>query len=1279
MNNSSVQIEKLDRSNYDTWKFQMQMVLIQNELWDCIEGEIPEVIHELTKWQRKDKKALATIVLSMKPSELNYVKKCTSAKEAWLKIKEIYQPQGPATKVSLMKKLLMKKQLANESMQDHLNTFFGVVDKLNEIGSETPDEFLCILLLCSLSEDYENFRIAIETRDALPELSTLKVKILEEESRRKEKDTESMKNIVQGVLKTKVTSNSKNERFPFKCNYCGVKGHKISDCWKKRNKIVNSSSIKTQPRNRNQIANKIDENPNLIGNKDEVCFTLIEDLNSNNWHIDSGASSHMCCNRELFTTFNDEIQGPIQVADGRTIKYIGKGDVRIMSVNNIPVTIKDVLYSPNINGNLLSVNQLTNRGLKVVFEGNMCEIMKDTNTVGIGDKANGLYKLRLSENALMISCCYKNNCIHKWHKCFGHRDMNAIRKLQSDNLVTDLEIDSCDGTSACETCLEGKMTRLPYPKKSLSTTRNVLDLIHTDLCGPFQTPTPRGNRYVLTLIDDYSRYTIIYLLQTKDQAAARIEDFILYAMNKFEKPPKIIRSDRGGEYTGKVNQDLLRKYGIEMQLTAPYSHQQNGVAERKNRTLMDSVRCMLIESKLSNKYWGEAIWTANYLQNRLPTEAKELTPFELFNDTKPKVSHLHVFGEKCFVHVPDVNRRKLDPKSIPRIFVGYDSKAYRLLDPSTDKITISRDVKFTNKFFFEITKNENEEKLISEAELPILGNCEDLSDEDEEFEPLDQPTRVSSRSNKGKPPERLIETCSFVTEEPRTYKEAISSPEKEKWIKAMKEEIESMSSNEVWNLVELPHGRKAIGGKWVFKKKFDESGNVSRYKARYVAKGFSQKYGEDYNEVFAPVAKQTTFRTLLTVAGKHQMHVKHFDIKTAFLNGDIEEDLYMVQPEGFSDKNQDHLVCKLNKSIYGLKQSARAWNTKLNKILIEDGFIRSNADYCLYSKQEEENWVYIIVYVDDLIIASKAEKQISRIREKLETEFEVSDLGDLKFYLGINIVRDANKIFSIHQKTYICKILERFGLQDAKISNIPLDPGYEKRKEENSCLTNNLKYRSALGALLYISNFTRPDIAVAVSILSRRISNPTEADWTEVKRVLRYLKGSADLKLMLGNPTDNLSQSKLIGYADANWANDSTDRKSNSGNLFQLFGATISWSSKKQQCVSLSSTEAEYVSFSEACQEGIWLTKLLKDFNLQIPETFLMFEDNQSCLKLLDNNKTSTRTKHIDTKFHFVRDLKVMGKIDFEYCPTENMLADILTKPLEKIKIQKFLKYLGLK
>lgn len=489
---------------------------------------------------------------------------------------------------------------------------------------------------------------------------------------------------------------------------------------------------------------------------------------------------------------------------------------------------------------------------------------------------------------------------------------------------------------------------------------------------------------------------------------------------------------------------------------------------------------------------------------------------------------------------------------------------------------------------------------------------------------------------------------------------------------AMEEEYAALISNHTWELVDLPDNKNLVSCKWVFKLKTDAEGAVKKYKARLVARGFSQKYGVDYDQVFAPVARHCTFRVLLSIAATNEMMAYHVDAKSAFLNGELEEDIYMSQPPGFIDESNEGKVCHLKKSIYGLKQSARVWNEKLHKTLINAGMIQAEADSCLYTYKGSQGLLFLLVYVDDILVVSKSPVYVESIEKMLNKHFKIENLGLVTNYLGIRVTKKENA-FYLDQEKYIHSIARQFELENSKPVEIPLSPAYHKEME-GDLLPNNSKYRAAIGCLLYVSTNTRPDVSAAVSILSQKVSKPTNNDWNQVKKLIRYLKSTSTLRLKLGG---SQSANQLTGYADANWAEDRSNAKSNSGYVFMLKGA-VSWICKRQDCVSLSSTESEFIALSEACKESVWLQRLLEDLHWDGNKMTLIYEDNQSVIKLIATEKLSTRTKHINTKMYFVKDYVDKGLVTIEYRPTEQMLADIFTKGLAKDKFEMFRKQLHL-
>ena len=513
--------------------------------------------------------------------------------------------------------------------------------------------------------------------------------------------------------------------------------------------------------------------------------------------------------------------------------------------------------------------------------------------------------------------------------------------------------------------------------------------------------------------------------------------------------------------------------------------------------------------------------------------------------------------------------------------------------------------------------------------------------------------------------------------EPQTLTDALNSAEKDKWKNAWEEELSSLAKNNTWVFEPLPADRTAIGCCWLFRRKDD-----GRYKARLVAKGYSQKLGIDYGETFAPVAKFTTIRVLLALSCQSNWEIRGMDIKTAFLNSELEESVYMEVPEGVAipakeilPEYQQPIACRLLKSIYGLKQSPRAWYGRIDKFFRSNNFIRSESDHSLFINYEQQ--VILLLYVDDLVLTAPTTEKIDWIRFKLHKEFEMTDLGELSTFLGLEIYRDRqHRRLHLSQTKYICKILENHGMTRCNPTTTPADPHIRLQKSQQNFEANQSekkRYQSAVGSLMYAMLGTRPDIAYAVSKVSQYSTNPNSTHWTVVKRIFRYLAGTSNRGLYYG------SQGLGSGFTDADWGS-GDDRRSIGGYAFMLNGSAISWNSKKQSTVALSSTEAEYMALTQAVKESIWLQALLLDLGAQRQHEEIrnIYIDNQGALALARNAEFHSRTKHIDIQYHFIRQHTESGKIQLTYCPTSEMTADIFTKPLPQPAFTKHNLGLGL-
>ena len=505
---------------------------------------------------------------------------------------------------------------------------------------------------------------------------------------------------------------------------------------------------------------------------------------------------------------------------------------------------------------------------------------------------------------------------------------------------------------------------------------------------------------------------------------------------------------------------------------------------------------------------------------------------------------------------------------------------------------------------------------------------------------------------------KVFATSLDNTQIPKNIQEALSQPE---WAAAVTEEVQALDKNHTWVFTTLPKGKKPVGCKWVFSIKYNADGSINRYKARLVAKGFTQSYGVDYEETFAPVAKLNSVRVILALAANLDWPLHQLDIKNAFLNGELEEEVYMQIPPGFESTNNSDKVCKLRKSIYGLKQSPRAWFDRLTRVVKEDGFIQCQTDHTMFVKYSSEGKTALfIVYVDDIVITGDAYEQIAQLKRLLAQEFEVKDLGQLKYFLGMEVARTKNGIY-VSQRKYTLDLLQETGMLGCKAANTPMEPIKKGGAEDASQPTNKDRYQSLVGKLIYLTH-TRPDIGFAVSMASRYMTNPTETHMKAVNRILQYLKGTPGRGLYFRKNSNR----GIDVFTDADWAGCVTDRKSTTGYCSFVWGNLVTWRSKKQSVVARSSAEAEFRAMAHGICEGIWLKRMLEELRIPTNYTMRMLCDNKAAISIAKNPVHHDRTKHVEIDRHFIKEKIDCGLINIDYVPSCNQTADILTKALPR-------------
>lgn len=1249
------------RANYDEWKVAAKSYLTIKGLWGVVK-------EEATESPETNAKAIGEITLMIEPSLYNYIIDSTSAKDVWDGIAKVFDDSGTARKVTILNQLVSIKLAKYESMETYVNEILLYWQKTKIAGFKIEEEVIASLMLGGLPEEYKAMILGIENSGKELTVDYVKTVLLQgiAEPIMKNETEHAMQVKSNRFMKrgSKFNGMKKKTRA---CYKCGETTHLFAICPKKDLTCFECGDIRHLARNcfkkKKPYKGKSFQQKASEPKSGKTLIALLNQVQKNHdirdeWIMDSGASAHMCNNRNMFSTYREVHNQQITVANNETMEIKGTGDIWIKGYNNTSAIIKNVSFVPDICTNLMSVKQITDAGHIVLFSRNECSIQtRDGCVVGIGSIYDGMFKMNIKiikGNAFFVNDNNVHDEIELWHRKLGHPGYASMKFLPEYDGKTLPKTN-------CKICLEAKQSKMPF-KSSETKTDDILQLVHTDVNGPMQAISLGKHKYILTIIDDYSKKVFAFPIKSKSDVFDKFNEWRKYVENQTGKKLKAIRSDNGTEFINHKFDEMTKENGIMHQRTVVYTPQQNGIAERYNRTIMEKVRALLIDSGLNKELWAEAVNTAVYLINIIPKDKNSKPPNEKWNGEITNLEKLKIFGEKAMAHIPKEKRKdnKLDERATEVIFIGYAPNGYRLYDPNKREVIIRKDVIFIRK------EGEKLKKIKEENEKALAIVNENLQVQDE--------TQWNDEEYFMEYTEELNHKIEMT---PKTYEEAMTDKNATKWISAMEEEYRSLMVNDTWSLSQLPDGKKAVKCKWVFAIKKDQNGKPIKYKARLVAKGYSQTQGIDYQETFAPVVRYTSIRFLLALAAHRNLEITQMDAVTAFLNGKLNEEIYMEQPKHFDDQTKRY--CKLIKSIYGLKQSSRVWNETLNAVLLEHGLNRSKSDQCIYYLIEKEDIIIVAIYVDDfLIFTNNGEREVN-LKKTLFEKFKMKDLGKAASILGIRIIRnEISKTISIDQTSYIWELLKRFKMEDCNSVSTPLELGKKissdmcsKTEEEHENM-KNIPYREAIGSLLFLAITTRPDINFAVNLLSRYCESPGRAHWSAIKRIFRYLKGTINFKLLYGQTNEFLT-----GYSDSDWASDLDERRSTTGYVFIIYGGAISWCTKRQPTIALSSTEAEYMALTSTIQEGIWLKAIYKEIFAE-EEKITIFGDNKGALQVIENNSFSSRTKHMDIKYRFIKQKMDAQEIKIKYLSTNEMPADILTKAVSASKISKHSPTMGL-
>ncbi|KAE8684911.1 Actin-depolymerizing factor 1 [Hibiscus syriacus] len=1193
----NVKIEKFDGADFGSWKMQIEDFLYQKNLYQPLSGKQPEGMKD-EDWALLDRQALGVIRLTLSRNVAFNIAKEKTTTGLMAALSSMYEKPSASNKVHLMRRLFNLRMAEGASVAQHLNELNTITTQLSSVEIEFDDEVRALILLSSLPDSWNATVTAVSSSSGNNKLKFDDARdlVLSEEIRRRESGEASTSSALhtesRGRTSERISNRgrSKSRRGKsrtgnkdFTCYNCGKKGHFKRDCRApKKNTGAQESANMTE----------------------EIGDAMILSVNSpiESWILDSGASFHSTPYREIMENYVSGDFGKVHLADDETLKIVGKGDIRLKLPNQTTWKLTGVRHISGLKRNLISVRQLDGEGYSTTFSGCERKITKGALVIARGKKTDTLYVTSNLENIITVADADGKSNL--WHQRLGHMSEKGMKILLSKGKLPDLK--NVD-VGLCEDCIFGKQKKV-----------------------------------------------WVYFLKKKSEVFDTFIKWKAMVENETGLKVKRLRSDNGGEYRDSSFRDFCANNGIKMETTVPITPQQNGVAERMNRTLNERARSMRIHAGLPKFLWAEAINTAAYLINRGPSVPLDGgIPEEAWSKKEINLSHLRVFGCISYVHINSAERSKLDAKSNKYVFVGYggDEFGYRFWDYENRKIIRSRDVIFNENVMYkdrstaESSNTEAETKEFAEFE-EISGNDVQINPEIVQEEPHTPELRRSSRIPK--PTQQYSPSLHYLlltdNGEPECYDEAMQVEDSVKWESSMKDEMDSLMSNQTWELAELPPGKKALHNKWIYRIKEEHDGR-KRYKARLVVKGFQQKEGIDYNEIFSPVVKLSTIRLVLKIVAAENLHLEQLDVKTAFLHGDLEEEIYMRQPEGFIEAGKKNLVCRLKKSLYGLKQAPRQWYKKFDSFMSSSGFTRCQADHCCYIKRFDNSFIILLLYVDDMLVAGSNMQEIINLKQKLSKQFAMKDLGAAKQILGMRIKRDTKSgTLMLSQAEYINKVLSRFNMQDAKPVSTPLGVHFRLSKdqspktEEERAHMVKVPYASAIGSLMYAMVCTIPDIAHAVGAVSRYMNNPGKVHWEAVKWILRYLRGTTN-KALCFKGGDMI----LTGYVDADLAGNVDIRRSTTGYVYTLGGTAVSWVSQLQKIVALSTTKAEYVVVTEASNEMVWLQSFLEEYAVYDFD----FVTNENCQKSRiffiawspDTSKVRSKMIYASSKDRFKREL----------------------------------------
>ena len=1275
------------------------------------------------------------------------------AHQAWTNLKARYESDTPATKI------LLKKEFSGSALED-ANTdpdewiadLERIRQRLKTLKSEITDEDLIIHILNNLPEEYENMveamEIELEDRSNPLKLKTVRERLRSKFQRlKKRNDIEDDKALI-----------VRHQQFKGTCRNCGKYGHKAKDC---RSREKNRGQQKNNNNNGNNRSQE-DRGPRISGNcnycgkeghMERFCFKKKRDeksdnekanvakdddkeeefvmvhsmdmhkdnknhkINENTWLGDTGGTVHMRYSLEGMTDLSPTNIG-ITIGSGKKLSGTQQGTwhgtVLHSDGHTENITLKEVVYCPELSFNLFSLTKAMSNGGKLGSDGTTITMTKGKQTIRFDRRIqttngylSGVEIAPRTEGEQVTVGLGEGKKINRntLHKMLGHLSEDKMRAT-AKNMSWELT----GKEMKCEDCALGKSRQKNLRKEIKPRSTSKGERLFIDI-APMKHVSLGGSRYWLIAIDDCTNFVWSYPLKRKSETSKKIRELIKTLKNTHELTTKYIRCDNAGENETLEKDCKDEGLGVTFEYTAPHTPQQNGRAEQMLATLFGSCHSMLNTAQFDESkrrlLWSECVSTATKLQNITMGETK--TPHEhLFGQLPDYARNLRIFGE-VGICKDNAKRKKakLENKGKYAMFLGYaDNHAgdvYRMLNLSTNKVITTRDVTWVHKMYGEhvgLKRSKYREtvlKLLANPEEEDGDESESTTETDgedakepEEREPPDLggkeerqlPREVRNLTTffNPRPGEEAAEIALEAAllgatdsgyGEPTSFREAWDHPDvptRNKWREAIRHEFNMMLKRGVWRYQRrntIDPSRRLVGHKWVFKIK-----RSGIHRARLVALGYSQVPGVDFTANFAPVVSDITLRMVLMMKKRKGWCSKLIDVESAFLYGDLEEEIYMTLPQGLSEfleRDMSENCCRLQRGIYGLVQGARIFWKKFSSILTDKlGFERSKSNNCLFQRKNKVGEVLFCMYVDDAFCVGD-KKAVESTFYELSQHFSIKDEGEMGEYVGCSIEENKDHVF-LSQPGLIEKLEKKYGkkLQHLQEYKTPMGAGQVilRPMDKDELLDNKTQteYRSGVGMLLYLLKHSRPDLSNSVRELTKVMDGATKGHLKSLHRVVKYVLTTKNWRLKMNTSNNCEKDWKIKAYSDSDYGGDRDTRRSVSGYIIMVNGCVVSWRSRGQKSVTLSSSEAEYVAASETVTEMLFIKNILEGMGETVILPMKLKVDNVGAIYMAKNQTPGQRTKHVDIRYNYVKELVEKKKLEVEFVRSENNLADVFTK-----------------